>query len=128
MLDLLSDIESEKHAFLLEKGNLPGVARILQSPKQSSWTGENSWVSQGYLAQILRTKCTCGFSQDSLQGIFHVEKSPSGAIRKQALDLRRFQIPLQSDLNHLELTYHLIPLCLSCLPGKGFPSLTESLA
>ena len=110
--DLLDDLKDEHHADLLENGNLRGKAR------ESKWTRENQWTSQGYLARITRSHCTCGVTTPILIGIFHVETTPSGTRREQRLD-DHFQIDLNGSYPILVDTVQ-TKTCPHCLIFKGF--------
>lgn len=106
MSSLLEDIDAEQHSHLLEAGNL-GKSR-------AAWSEENAWSSVGYVARISRLACQCGEKTDTLLGIFHREKTPSGAIREQNLALRGCSIPFHN--LPVEVTSSQVFACLKCLP------------
>jgi hypothetical protein len=116
----LDEIEEEHHRHLLEAGNL-GPKR-----KSSEWTGENSWTSQGYLAVVIRSSCACGAYADNLAGVFHIEQTPSGARRQQALDTtKRIQIPLDGSWK-VSSVDRSVQICPACLSANGFSLPQES--
>jgi hypothetical protein len=112
---LLDDIDADYHQFLLERGNL------VPRPREVSWSDENRWTSLGYSARTLRTVCACGSHSDTMLGIFHDERTPSGKTRSLALDPARFQIPLDGNFPVYRTT-GTCAVCPSCLSSKGFSS------
>ena len=110
---LAADLEEDWHQHLLESGNLINTRR-----GSHQWTGGNTWISQGYVAKILRVTCTCGAQHDSLIGIFHRETRCSET-REQALNLRNTQFP-GDHIHPIEITHAPALACVACLPSKGF--------
>lgn len=112
-MSLLDDILEEAYYAKLAE-NPPA-----KKPKLD-WTDKNAWTSEGYSGLVLHRVCSCGAKVSLLQGIFHIERTPSGAIRRQALDLSRpLQFPLDGDYPVDSTTDH-VKICASCLPLKGF--------
>lgn len=111
MSTFADEIEQDYHQELLERGNL--------APKpRPSWTGENQWTSLGYVAKINRIRCTCGACTDTLIGVFHRERTPSGKIRLTPL-ADSFQLP--GDHTHpVEVTDLPARVCAYCLTPQGF--------
>ena len=109
-------IEEEHHQHLLEAGN------IGKRPLAVSWSDENSWVSQGYHARVLRSVCACGAETRALLGIFHEDATPSGKSRSQDLSLRGLQVPILGNYQVRIETAPLSAICPACLPVKGFSS------
>jgi hypothetical protein len=116
---LLDDLNDEHHRHLLEFGNL-GKKRASPTQPGADWNRENSWTSLGYSAAISRLTCShCGSKTELLVGVFHVEKTPSGAKRETALDLRRFQVTLGENYP-TTIVDQTIAACPACLPARGF--------
>ena len=111
-------IEEEKHAHLLEAGNL-GPKKKSPTQPGADWNSENSWTSLGYSAAVTRLTCSCGASRTNLVGVFHCEKTPSGATRQTALSLRNFQVTLGENYP-ITLVEEKTTICPDCLPAKGF--------
>ena len=109
---LALDIEEDYHQHLLEKGNLGKKPR-------PNWSDENAWISLGYSARVFRSVCkSCGTQTDSLVGIFHDEKTPSGSLRSTALAANA-QWP-QGEKYPVHVTTSPVNLCAACLPFVGF--------
>lgn len=93
--------------------------KTLVRPAQNEWSNANSFVSEGYLARCIRQTCaSCGSVSEHSEGIFHVERSPSGARRLQAL-LRGVQWTLADNLP-MEVTEQSVEWCVACLRTLGF--------
>lgn len=106
----LLDLEEEKTNFLIAEGNLRREkAKPAFIPQ---------WEHVGYVAQVQRLYCTCGYSYDHVLGIFSREKALSGETRDTAL-LRGFQIPL-GNTYPVEISAHRVQICPACLTSKGF--------
>lgn len=109
MSSLLDDITLDHHAELLAHGNLK------PRPPAVSWSDENSWRSEGYLARILTTTCRCGNSWPTLTGVFHVETTPSGKRKELRLsDTALLQLTPES--LHLHHSDARAGICVKCLP------------
>ena len=111
--DLLDDLKNEHHSNLLENGNLRGKAR------ESKWTGEFQWTSQGYIARVARLHCTCGQTTPILVGLFHLETTPSGTRRERRLDEDHYQIDPNGSYPIIVNTTQ-VKTCPHCLIFKGF--------
>jgi len=114
---LLADITEEATSEALSTGNLK--RRVDPNKIQPSpWTGEKSWVSLGYIARVQHTRCVCGEHSSQLLGLFHREKSPSGAVVLQALSPKA-QIPLNQNypIEFIDLD---VTICPECLDAHGF--------
>lgn len=103
---LLEDLESESYETVLAS-NLK---------KKNTWTGENQWTSEGYIARVLKTKCAgCGFIQTTLTGVFHVETTPSGKRHETRLsETALLQFPRTQPVK-AEHTNQTVKLCIACL-------------
>ena len=113
-MSLLDDIELDYHADRLANGNLRGEKA--RETRSSNWTGENSWTSEGYIMRAQCIKCSgCSTETYILQGIFHKEKSSSGATREQRLNETKL---LQFPDNSAEYSESLqtVRICYSCAP------------
>lgn len=97
------------------------VPRSLQPPpsRKNEWSNAASFRSDGYLARVIRQTCaSCHAVSEHSEGIFHVEISPSGARRLQALG-RGAQWPLAAN-SRLEIAEQSIDWCAVCLRELGF--------
>lgn len=114
-MDFLDDIESDRHQLLLEKGNL------LPKKREVSWSDENSWISQGYIARVLVTRCQCGTALKQLFSLAHCERTPSGKSREQALKLNQKGLTFpQSTRNQILVTTSDVEICAECVIAHNF--------
>lgn len=109
----IEEIEEDFHRTLLETGNLVNLQK-----GSHKWTGENCWLSEGFLAKIHRVKCRCGGHTDFLTGIFHIESNAA----KKASRLVAFRdgevLPTPGDTPHpVEVSLQDVSVCPSCLRG-----------
>ena len=96
------------------------------APRREDFARNNfaTFTDEGYLARVARQVCRgCNGVAESLVGVFHVERSPTGARRLQALG-RGAQWPLQ-DGWPLEIETQEIAFCPTCLRELGFSRETE---
>lgn len=106
----LDDLEEETTLLLIAEGNLR------REKAKPAFTPV--WTHIGYVAQLQRLFCACGYSYDHFLGAFSREKSPSNETRDTALP-RGFQIPL-GHAYPVEISHFKTPACPACLSAKGF--------
>ena len=112
----LEDLEEETTALLIAEGNL---RREKVKPAFIP-----QWTHQGYIAQLQRIYCTCGYSYDHFLGIFSRETSPTGENRDTAL-ARGFQVPLGRSYP-VEISHFKTHTCPACLTSKGFADFPQA--
>ncbi len=104
------DLEEETTSLLIAEGNL--------KREKAKPAFVPVWQHCGYVAQLQRLYCTCGYSYDHFLGVFSREKSPTGENRDTAL-ARGFQIPLGHSYP-VEISHFKTHACPACLSAKGF--------
>lgn len=112
----LADLEEETTALLIAEGNL---RRERQKPAFVP-----VWQHQGYVAQLQRCACRCGYTYDHFLGVFSREVSPTGEFRDLAL-AKGFQIPLGRSYP-VEISHFSVSICPACLTSKGFADFPQA--
>ena len=106
----LDDLEEETTARLIAEGNL--------RREKAKPAFVPVWLHQGYVAQLQRMYCSCGYTYDHFLGVFSRETSPTGENRDTSLG-RGFQIPLGKNYP-VEIRPFKTQTCPACLTSKGF--------
>ncbi len=104
-------------AFDLKKALTQPAAR---RERHTEWTNAESFVSEGYLARILRQTCkSCGGTAETTEGIFHAERKPGATARRLTALPRGGQWPITEHLP-LEVIETTVDWCPACLRLVGF--------
>lgn len=114
---LLDDLLEEDHAWALS-GNKK-IPKKEQIRNTNNWTDDKSWVSEGYVAHVFRSKCACGKTNDHLWGIFHRERSPSGSVKEIKLQ-GKIQLPLGEKYPVRVMNSPDSNMCMDCMEASGF--------
>ena len=100
---LLEDLLAENHNHLLEKGNL--------LKKQKVWRETPKPETIGDFPRIIQTTCmNCGTLTNSLLGVYHKVRFPSGATVETLI-----REPIDVAIVDVEITPASAPFCLTCL-------------
>ena len=112
----LIDFEEEETARLIAEGNL--------RREKAKPAFVPVWTHAGYVANLQRVHCSCGYTYDHFLGVFSREKSPTGETREQVLS-RGFQIPLDQKYP-VEISHFKVHTCPACLTSKGFADFPQA--
>lgn len=117
MNDLLEDILDEDHKWALSgEKKIPKKEQIRNTP---TWSDDKSWISEGYVAHVFVSVCACGETEKHLWGIFHRERSPSGAVKEIKLQ-GKIQIPGDKAYPVRVIQTPQTDVCIHCMNARGF--------
>lgn len=104
--DFLSDIEAEKHQFLLERGNL------VRKPAPVPFTPV--WTYLGHRVRILENRCACGEISRHITSLGVLAQNPQGATKETACTWKDISESDRKNLDTVTLIQP-IPVCPSCI-------------
>lgn len=113
---LLIDLEDERTAEAIEKGNLPAYKRAHKLVPKAEPSLITQWTSLGYFAHIDEMTCkACGSKHLNLVGVFlreHATHNPS-TVRSTRLSIKAFRdLKIKPSLDVIPVPVDLCALCV----------------